>query len=95
MSRILAVDPGEVRIGIALSDPTGTIARPLITLKHTSRSKDVDAILDLAKEHEAAVIVVGLALDEGEERWFEWALVKQARLIVDPWARVRRGGGKR
>jgi ribosome maturation factor RimP len=38
---------------------------------------------------------VGIALDEGEERWFEWALVKQARLIVDPWARVRQGGGKR
>jgi putative holliday junction resolvase len=64
VSRILAVDPGEVRIGVAVSDPTGTIARPLTTLMHTSRSKDADAILDLAKEHEAGMIVVGLALDD-------------------------------
>ncbi len=35
----------------------------------------------------------GLRLDDGSEHWFEWAMVKSAHLVVDPWARVRRGEG--
>lgn len=65
--RILAVDPGEKRIGIALSDPTGTIANPLTVLKHVSRFSDAEAIVKLAEEHEAGRIIVGQNLDvEGE-----------------------------
>ena len=45
MARILAVDPGEVRIGLAISDPTGTIARPLKVILHTARHEDAEAIL--------------------------------------------------
>ena len=37
----------------------------------------------------------GIRTDEGNEYWFEWAEVKTAHLVVDPWARVRRGGGPR
>ena len=67
MARVLAVDPGNVRIGLAISDPTGTIARPLSILRHTSRHEDAIAILKTAAEYEAALIVVGVALDlEGE-----------------------------
>ena len=67
MARVLAVDPGNVRIGLAISDPTGTIARPLSILRHTSRHEDAIAILKAAAEHEAGLIVVGVALDlEGE-----------------------------
>ena len=62
--RILAIDPGEKRLGIALSDPTGTIAGPLIVLKHVSRAEDAAAILRLAREHEAVRIVIGAALDD-------------------------------
>ena len=32
----------------------------------------------------------GIRLDEGEERWFEWAEVKSTRLVVDPWAEARK-----
>lgn len=64
MSRILAVDPGDVRIGLALSDPSGIIARPLSTLAHTSRQKDAEEIVRIAAEHDAATIVVGIAYDE-------------------------------
>jgi putative holliday junction resolvase len=65
--RVLAVDPGEKRLGIALSDPTGTIANPLTVLKHTARSADAAAIVQLAGEHQAALIVIGQNLDvEGE-----------------------------
>jgi ribosome maturation factor RimP len=37
----------------------------------------------------------GIRTDEGTEHWFPWAEVKNAHLVVDPWARVRRGGGPR
>jgi putative holliday junction resolvase len=62
--RVLAVDPGEKRLGIALSDPTGTIANPLTVLKHVSRLLDAAAIVQLAVENEVDLIVVGQALDD-------------------------------
>jgi putative holliday junction resolvase len=61
--RILAVDPGEKRIGIAISDPSGTIANPLTVLKHVSRPVDAASIAQLAAENQAGRIVVGQALD--------------------------------
>lgn len=65
--RILAVDPGEKRLGIAISDPTGTIASPLKVVKHIARSADAAAIIQLAEEHQAGLIVIGENLDvEGE-----------------------------
>jgi putative Holliday junction resolvase len=60
----MAIDPGDKRIGIALSDPTGTIANPLSVLRHTSRIVDAAAIADLAREHQAGIILVGQALDD-------------------------------
>ena len=62
--RILAVDPGEKNIGIAISDPTGTIANPLTVIKHVSRPIDAAAIAELAMENEAKLIVVGQALSD-------------------------------
>ncbi len=62
--RILAVDPGEKRIGIAVSDPSGTIANPLTVLKHVSRPIDAAAIAQLAEQAGAGLIVVGQAIDE-------------------------------
>lgn len=60
-SRILAVDPGDKRIGLAVSDLTGTIANPLTVLKHEQRQKDAQAIVDIAVEREVVRIVVGQA----------------------------------
>ncbi len=66
-SPVLSVDPGEVRIGLAISDPTRTIARPLEVVRHTSRAADALAILERAARHGAGAIVVGVALNsEGE-----------------------------
>ena len=62
--RIMAIDPGEKRIGIALSDPTGTIANPLTVLNHVARAIDAATIASLAEEHEAGLIIVGEALDD-------------------------------
>ena len=62
--RILAVDPGEKRLGIAISDPTATIANPLTVVKHISRPLDAATIAQLALEQQAGKIIVGQALDE-------------------------------
>jgi putative Holliday junction resolvase len=66
-SPVLSVDPGEVRIGLAISDPTRTIARPLEVMRHTSRAADVLGILDRVARQGAGAIVVGVAMNsEGE-----------------------------
>ena len=62
--RVLAVDPGEKRLGIAISDPSGTIANPLAVIQHVSRPLDAAAIAQLASENQASQIVIGQALDE-------------------------------
>jgi len=65
--RILAIDPGEKNIGIAISDPTGSIANPLTIIKHISRLIDAATIAQLALENNARLIIVGQALgQEGE-----------------------------
>ena len=62
--RILAVDHGEKRIGLALSDPTATIARPLRVIKHVSRLLDAAQVANLASENEVGLIVIGQSFDE-------------------------------
>ncbi len=61
--RTLALDFGDRRIGIALSDPLGIAARPLMTLQRTSWKRDLERVRALAVEHEVRRIVVGLPLD--------------------------------
>jgi putative holliday junction resolvase len=62
--RILAVDPGEKHIGLAISDPTATIASPLKVIKHVSRRMDAAQVANLAAENEVALIVIGQSYDE-------------------------------
>ena len=62
--RVLAVDPGDVRIGLAVSDPSATIAGPLRVIRHVSRVLDAALIAQAAVEEGAVRIVVGQALDE-------------------------------
>lgn len=64
MSRVLAVDPGEARLGLAVSDPTGLIARPLRVLSHVTRQLDARKIAEIAADQDAELIVVGVPLDE-------------------------------
>lgn len=66
--RVLALDVGERRVGIAISDPTGTLARPLQTLVRSSREDDFAAIAALVAEHDVELVVVGrpLSLDGTE-----------------------------
>ncbi len=61
--RILAVDPGEKRLGIAISDPTQIIASSLCVIEHQNRKKNSEAIYTLAQEHNAVLILIGQPLD--------------------------------
>ncbi|MGH3912153.1 MAG: Holliday junction resolvase RuvX [Pseudonocardiaceae bacterium] len=61
MGRRLGVDVGEVRVGVALSDPSGVLATPLVTLKRDRRGgADLAALAALVVEHEVVEVVVGL-----------------------------------
>ncbi|HEY5983585.1 MAG TPA: Holliday junction resolvase RuvX [Anaerolineales bacterium] len=61
---VLGVDHGAKRIGIAVSDSTESLARPLTILKHISRAEDVLRVARLATQHEVERIVVGQSMDE-------------------------------
>jgi putative Holliday junction resolvase len=65
--RILALDVGERRVGMAISDLTGALARPLQALMRRSREEDFAAIATVVAEHDVGLIVVGqpLSLDGG------------------------------
>lgn len=65
--KILAVDPGEKRLGVAISDPTGTIARPLCVIKHQAREADAERIAEIAHAEGVTMIVVGQALGSDGE----------------------------
>ena len=87
MGRVLAVDPGEKRIGLALSDPSGTLATPHSVLRHSSRAQDAAAIVQLARDQDVSCILVGLALDrqgqEGPQARRALRLVAQLRLLTE------------
>ncbi len=84
--KIIAVDPGDARIGLAISDESGMLARPLTTLRHISRSENAARISRLAEEHECELIVVGTPLDseglEGPRARASLKLVDALRLIT-------------
>lgn len=61
--RILGIDPGEKNIGVAISDPTATLARPLTVLTMTSRKEATRQILLLASQEQAEAIIVGQSTD--------------------------------
>ncbi len=62
MARTLALDLGERRIGVAVGDPTGTVARPVTAIIRVSRQQDLDAIIGLVDEYQAELVIVGLPL---------------------------------
>lgn len=91
MPRILGIDYGLRRIGLAVSDPTATIARPLPTLtRRRGKRPPIQAVADIAREQEVEAAVIGLPLNlEGEEndwtaevRAFGNALAERAGIDV-------------
>ena len=91
--RVLAIDHGEKRIGIAISDETGTIANPLTVIKHVSRAIDAAQVATLAVEQGAELIVIGQSFDEDGQpnlagrraARFAEALKEQTDLPIELW----------
>jgi putative Holliday junction resolvase len=91
--RIMALDYGERRIGVALSDPLGLTAGALMTLVRRSWAYDLETLVALAREHEVTRIVVGwpLAMDGSRTervRLTEIFMQRVGRatgLPVEPW----------
>ena len=57
---MLAVDPGSRRVGLAVSDPSGTVAQALATVPAEPRATLATRLATIARDHEAERIVVGL-----------------------------------
>jgi putative Holliday junction resolvase len=85
MSRTIAFDYGERRIGVAVSDPTRTIATPLTTLQRRAGKRPPWAeIATLVQQQEADEAVIGLPLDLAGE---EGAWAAEVRQFGDDLAR--------
>ena len=66
--KVLALDYGSARTGVAVSDPTGTVARPLEVVQRAASESGLARIVELVREHDAERVVVGLPLTMRGER---------------------------
>jgi putative Holliday junction resolvase len=85
--RIMALDYGDRRIGVALSDPLGLTASPLTTIERGARARDLEALRRLVEEHGVTRIVVGWPLAMDGSR------TERVRLTEAFMERVRRATG--
>ena len=91
--RILALDLGKKRIGLALSDPLGISAQGLDTLQRSTIREDIAALEAIAREHQVQLVLVGHPLnmrgDEGRQavytRDFAERLTQRTGLAVRFW----------
>ncbi|MDO8494758.1 MAG: Holliday junction resolvase RuvX [Deltaproteobacteria bacterium] len=98
MQRILCLDVGTKRIGVAVSDPFGQTAQGVTVLQRQTFPKDCEKIYKLAQEYTVAKIILGLPLNLDEEegpqakkiRFFveglqKFLLQKKADIILELW----------
>jgi len=91
--RILALDLGKKRIGLALSDPLGISAQGLDTLQRTTIREDIAALETIAREHQVQLVLLGHPLNmsgtEGRQafytRDFAERLTERTGLVVRFW----------
>lgn len=60
--KLLALDHGERRVGVAVSDELGMLAHPRSAITHTSTAAVLDAVAELVRDEEIAEVIVGLPL---------------------------------
>jgi putative Holliday junction resolvase len=81
--RVLAIDYGEVRVGCAVSDPSGTLATPLPAVS----PPDLDLLAELCREKEVELVVVGLPRslsgEEGPQAEATRAFISSLASVVD------------
>ena len=85
--KVLALDFGAARTGVAVSDPTGLIARPLCVVERAGREAGLAEVARLVQEEEAEQVVVGLPLtlrgDRGEQARASERFADALRAVVD------------
>lgn len=81
--KALALDFGSARTGVAVSDETGTLARPVEVVERAATPEGLDALARLVAEHGAELVVVGLPLtlrgERGEQARATEAFVDELR----------------
>jgi putative holliday junction resolvase len=85
--RVLALDYGAARTGVAVTDATGELARPLTVVERAASDDGLARIRDLVREHEVALVVVGLPLtlrgERGRQAQETDAFVEVLRSVLD------------
>jgi putative Holliday junction resolvase len=85
--KVLALDYGAARTGVAVSDPTGTLARPLCVVERAASDAGLARIRELSREHGAERIVVGVPLtlrgERGEQARETETFVERLRAVVE------------
>jgi putative Holliday junction resolvase len=85
--KVLALDYGSARTGVAVSDPSGTIARPVGVVERAATEAGLERLAELVRDEEAECVVVGLPLtlrgEHGEQARETEAFVEALRGVVD------------
>jgi putative holliday junction resolvase len=85
--RVLALDFGAARTGVAVSDPTGTLARPLTVVERAGSEAGLGRVAALVREQGAERVVVGLPLtlrgDHGEQARETERFVNELRAVLE------------
>ncbi len=83
--RVVALDYGAARTGVAVSDPTGTLARPLGVIERAASEAGLRRVAALVTEHDAELVLVGLPLTLRGERGEQ---ARETERFVDALRRV-------
>jgi putative Holliday junction resolvase len=85
--KVLALDFGAARTGVAVSDPTGTLARPLCVVERAASDDGLARLRELVRDEAAERVVVGMPLtlrgDRGEQARATEAFVESLRAVLD------------
>ncbi len=85
---MLALDVGKQRIGLAVSDPSGTIALPLDVLERSRPRDDLDHLLTCVDDRGVGIVVVGIPFREDGS---EGRIARDARFFGSKLAALRKG----
>ena len=84
--KVLALDFGSARTGVAVSDPTGTLARPIGVVERAATDAGLETVAELIRAEEAERVVVGMPLtlrgEHGEQARATAEFVEALRLLV-------------
>ena len=76
MTRVMALDVGDKRIGVAISDPTRFLASPLCTVERDASSSEIQQIEKLVESHQASELLVGMPLQLSGHKGIQARLVE-------------------